>query len=208
MKLQNAFTLQESPQRVFDLLLDVESIATCMPGSTLLGRDGDAYQGKVKLKVGPLSVAYRGDVRFVSVDAEQRRVTLRASGAEQAGQGSAEAEVVAAVTAQGAGTVVTLDTDLEIRGRVAQFGRGVIGDVAQMVLDQFAANVERLLRADEGVAPGGTTVAEPLAAPPAESSVDVVRLILLPQLRRAAPYLGGAAVVAALSLLLRRARHS
>ncbi|RVX38787.1 hypothetical protein EDD27_1115 [Nonomuraea polychroma] len=236
MRLRHTFTLAEEPARVFDLLLDVERIAACMPGSRLLGRTGDAYEGEVKVKVGPLGVAYQGKVRFLEADEASRRVVLRASGAERNGNGNADAHVVAELAPDPAGTKVSLDTDLMIRGRVAQFGRGVIADVSQRLIDEFATNLATLLTqpgpvpasADAGTPahpatghperPAGPAVAyarrsaDPAAAPPAEPeapALDGLRLIALPLLRRAAPALvafTAGVVVGVVTTRLRRRR--
>ncbi|WP_327583869.1 SRPBCC family protein [Nonomuraea sp. NBC_00507] len=181
MRLQHTFTLAEEPARVFDLLLDVERIAACMPGSRLLGRTGDAYEGEVKVKVGPLSVAYQGKVRFLEANEASRRVVLRASGAERNGNGNADAHVVAELAPDPAGTKVSLDTDLMIRGRVAQFGRGVIADVSQRLIDEFATNLETLLTQPEP-APAADTrgSAQPAPAPSSGSGGSAGRAASFP----------------------------
>jgi carbon monoxide dehydrogenase subunit G len=218
MRLQNSFTLAGEPGRVFEVLLDVERIAGCMPGSRLLGRDGDVYEGQVKVKVGPLGVSYRGKVRFLEVDEAGRRVVLKASGTELNGNGNADAHVVAEVAPDTAGTKVSIDTDLMIRGRVAQFGRGVIGDVSQRIIDEFAKNLEDLMTRptpEPGPPAGVGGAAEPGMPRSAESeaAMDGLRLIALPLLRRAAPVLAGfaagtvAGALAARSRLRRRHRY-
>ncbi|MGP3962189.1 SRPBCC domain-containing protein [Nonomuraea sp. 3N208] len=219
MRLRHTFTLAEEPARVFDLFLDVERIAGCMPGSRLLGRADDAYEGEVKVKVGPLGVAYRGKVRFLEADEASRRVVLRASGAEQNGNGNADAHVVAELAPDPAGTKVSLDTDLMIRGRVAQFGRGVIADVSQRLIDEFATNLETMLTHPDPAppadtwgstqpapapSPGAGGAAQPAPVPPSgpggstqpastaapeTPALDGLRLVALPLLRRTAPVL-------------------
>ncbi|MGP3911418.1 SRPBCC domain-containing protein [Nonomuraea sp. 10N515B] len=181
MRLRHTFTLAEEPARVFDLFLDVERIAGCMPGSRLLGRADDAYEGEVKVKVGPLGVAYRGKVRFLEADETSRRVVLRASGAEQNGNGNADAHVVAELAPDPAGTKVSLDTDLMIRGRVAQFGRGVIADVSRRLIDEFATNLETLLTHPEPAPPADTRgSAQPAPAPSSGSGGSADRAASVP----------------------------
>ncbi len=146
MKLTNEVHIAQDPAKVFSTLLDVERVAGCMPGSRLTGRvDDSTYAGEVKVKVGPLGVSYTGTVKFLSVDEASRTAVLKASGREQHGQGNADAHVTARVVPDGSGSKVSIETDLMIRGKVAQFGRGVIGEVSQRLIDQFAKNVENSL---------------------------------------------------------------
>jgi len=216
MKLQNSFRLAESPDRVLDLLLDVERIAECLPGSQLTGRDGDAYEGHVKVKVGPLSVAYHGSVRFIEVDRESRSVALTASGREQRGQGDAQAHVMAHVEPDADGSKVSLDTDLMIRGKVAQFGRGVIGDVSQRMMDEFARNVEGVLRGG-GDTPGRLTAPSSASSdtssrlgrntqPTSEATLNGLQLIAVPLLKRSLPAVTGFATGFLIGLLVGRPR--
>lgn len=197
MKLTNEVHIERDPTEVFNTLLDVERVATCMPGSRLIGQvDNDTYEGEVKVKIGPLGVAYTGTVRFLQIDRDGRTAVLKASGKEQHGQGNADAHVTARVLADGSGAKVAIETDLMIRGKVAQFGRGVIGEVSQRLIGQFAGNVERLLTTN------GST---PAPAPaPAEQQLDGLALVLKPMLKRIAPVAAGVAVGLLLGGSLRR----
>lgn len=202
MKLSNQFTIDRPAREVFDAFLDVERIATCMPGSRLLGQpEPGTYEGEVKVKVGPLGVAYTGQFTVLDADAEQLRLTMRAKGREQRGAGNADAHIVATLSEQDGGTLVRIDTDLSIRGKVAQFGRGVIGEVTDGIMQTFSRNVEQLLVSGGAPsptpAPAGTT-ARPAAAAgataasgPAAASADMSvseldawRLIVRPMLAR------------------------
>ncbi|WP_009946695.1 SRPBCC family protein [Saccharopolyspora erythraea] len=146
MRLTNEVVLPAPPEQVFDLINDVERVAPCMPGATLQGRSGDdGYQGRVKVKVGPISAAYSGVVRFLEVDRAGSSIVLDARGADQHGGGAAEAKVRVRVRPHDEGSVLSLDTDLVIRGKVAQFGRGALGDVSQKLMEQFAGNLSGLL---------------------------------------------------------------
>ena len=139
MELNNAFTIPVGVDEAWRVLLDVERIAPCMPGATLEGVDGDDYTGKVKVKVGPITVTYRGTARFVEQDEAAHRAVLEASGKEARGTGTAKATVTATLTAITADTTeVTVLTDLAITGKPAQFGRGVLAEVATKLLDRFA----------------------------------------------------------------------
>lgn len=212
MKLSNQFTIDRPAREVFDAFLDVERIATCMPGSRLLGQpEPGTYEGEVKVKVGPLGVAYTGQFTVLDADAEQLRLTMRAKGREQRGAGNADAHIVASLSERDGGTLVQIDTDLSIRGKVAQFGRGVIGEVTDGIMQTFSRNVEQLLvsggapspaagapapspaaanataaPADPGATAGPAAPAAPAAAAAeqAVSELDVWRLIVRPMLGR------------------------
>ncbi|TCO64807.1 SRPBCC family protein [Actinocrispum wychmicini] len=190
MKLTNEVHIERDPTEVFNTLLDVARVATCMPGSRLLGQlDKDTYEGEVKVRIGPLGVAYTGTVRFLQIDHDGRTAVLKASGKEQHGQGNADAHVTAKVVPDGTGAKVAFETDLMIRGKVAQFGRGVIGEVSQRLIGQFAGNVENLLTANGSA----TEPAKPVdVTPPTE--LDGLALVLKPLLKRIAPIAAGVAL--------------
>jgi carbon monoxide dehydrogenase subunit G len=150
MRLTNKVDLPAAPEQVFTLLNDVQRVAPCLPGATLEGSDGDgAYTGRVKVKVGPITAAYQGTVRFLDVDEGARRLVLDARGTEQSGSGNAEAKVDVQVEPHESGSTLTLDTDLVVRGKVAQFGRGAMGEVSQKLMEQFARNLTGLLEQPE-----------------------------------------------------------
>lgn len=146
MILENHVDLPADPDTVFALINDVERVATCLPGATLDGKEGDAYAGRVKFKVGPVSAAYAGTVRFADVDTSERRLRLLARGADSHGNGDAEADVVLTVREAPGGAALDLRTDLSIRGKIAQFGKGAITTVSNRLLDQFAGNLAALLQ--------------------------------------------------------------
>jgi len=201
VKLSNTFEIDRPVGDVFDIFLDIERVAACMPGSRLTGRvDDQTYEGEVKIKVGPLTVAYAGQATFVEIDKEGRQLTLRARARETRGAGNADALIVARLEAHGSGTRVVIDTDLSIRGKVAQFGRGAIGEVAARLMQQFAQNVEVMLSGDEGAAAAAPTagLARPARseirdASPAEitdkdrAPLDGWALIVVPLARKALP---------------------
>lgn len=196
MKLTNEVHIAQDPAKVFKTLLDVERVAGCMPGSKLTGRvDDSTYSGEVKVKVGPLGVSYTGTVKFLSVDESSRTAVLKASGREQHGQGNADAHVTARVLPDGDGSKVSIETDLMIRGKVAQFGRGVIGEVSQRLIDQFAQNVEKSFTTSGAPAP--VVSSEPL---------DGAALVVAPLLKRFAPVAAGVALGLLAGLSLRRRR--
>jgi hypothetical protein len=199
VRLSNSFTIARPVPEVYEAFLDIERIATCMPGSRLLGQpEPGTYEGEVKVKVGPLGVAYSGRLAVLEADEERRSLTMRAKGREQHGAGDASAHVVAVLTEHADGTLVQIDTDLDVRGKVAQFGRGVLGEVTEGIVQSFAANVEELLASSQ---PPTAQQHVPSAAVPAAEEADGLdawRLIVRPMLGRHA----GALVTIALSGLV------
>lgn len=189
MRLSNSFTIARPVPEVYEAFLDVERIAACMPGSRLLGQpEPGIYEGEVKVKVGPLSAAYSGRLRVLEADEERRTLTMRAKGRETSGAGDAGAHVVAVLSEHADGTLVQIDTDLDVRGKVAQFGRGVLGEVTEGIVRGFASNVEELLASSQrpaSVAAAQRQVpAEPVPAAAEPDGLDAWRLIVRPVLAR------------------------
>ena len=139
MKLANRFTVPVPAAEAWRVLLDVERIAPCMPGATLTSRDGDAFTGTVKVKVGPINLTYGGTARFVSLDEVGGVAVIEGSGKETRGTGTAKALITCRLLDRGASTEVEVDTDLNVTGKPASFGRGVLADVSGKLVDQFAA---------------------------------------------------------------------
>ncbi|MFF4259856.1 SRPBCC family protein [Streptomyces sp. NPDC001663] len=194
MQLINAIPVKAAPDAVFALINDVERVASCMPGAALDGRDGDAWRGAVKIKVGPIAAAYAGTVRFLEVDTDKRQLRVHASGADTHGSGDAEAEVFLEVVPTSDGAQLNLTTDLVIRGKIAQFGKGAIATVSDRILQQFAQNLGNLLLAQGGQA-GGTAAPSaytPLSAAPAASAsasaeLNGLSLVAVPLLKKYGP---------------------
>jgi carbon monoxide dehydrogenase subunit G len=138
VQLENSFTVPAGVDEAWGVLLDVERVAPCMPGATLTGHNGDSFEGTVKVKVGPIAVSYRGTAEFAERDDAAHTVKINAKGRETRGSGTANATISCKLTADGDGTKVDVLTDLAITGKPAQFGRGVIGEVAGKVITQFA----------------------------------------------------------------------
>jgi uncharacterized protein len=167
MKLDNEFTVGVPVEQAWAVLTDLELIAPCMPGAQLTGVNDGVYTGKVKIKVGPVTAEYAGTARFTEKDAEGYRAVIDARGRDSRGQGNANAVISAQLRAEGGSTVVTVDTDLSIAGRIAQFGSGMIKEVSAKLLGQFVECLEQKLgsgaqspSADEaGVAAGEAGVA-------------------------------------------------
>lgn len=138
MKLAHSFTVPADLDTVWQAVLDPERVAPCMPGATLTEVEGDTFKGSVKVKLGPISLLYKGSGEFLSQDAEARTVVIKASGKDARGNGTAAATVTLALRADGPSTVGSVETDLSITGKPAQFGRGLISEVGGKILDTFA----------------------------------------------------------------------
>ncbi|OLT05702.1 hypothetical protein BJF90_01520 [Pseudonocardia sp. CNS-004] len=162
MELMNSFTVAEPVDRAWAVITDLERVAPCLPGAALLGVEGDDYRGAVKVKVGPVTARYEGVARFAQRDDDKHHAVLRAEGRDTRGQGNAAATIDLRLTPRGTGTEVVVVTDLELAGRVAQFGRGVIADVSGKLIGQFAQRLEEEM-GREGRGP--FTASGPDAAP-------------------------------------------
>ncbi|MFD9031083.1 SRPBCC family protein [Streptomyces sp. NPDC059567] len=153
MQLDHSFTVPADPDDAWKLFQDLDRVAPCMPGAVLDTHDGDSFTGRVKVKVGAVQMSYRGE-GTVTRDPAARSMLLDLSGSETRGAGTASATVTATLTLDPAGTLVRVRTDLDITGRPAQFGRGIMTEVGDRIVQQFAARLEELLR-DAGPAASG-----------------------------------------------------
>jgi len=150
MQLENSFTIDAPIEKAWQALNTPETVAPCFPGATLTEYEGDSFTGTVKVKLGPISLTYKGKGVYKERDDAAHRVVIDATGRDSRGNGTAEATVVGTMVAEGPDkTAVTMITDMKITGRPAQFGRGVISDVADRIIGQFAACVASKLQADE-----------------------------------------------------------
>ena len=138
MKLEHSFTVPADIDTVWEAVLDPERVAPCMPGATLTEVDGDNFKGSVKVKLGPISLLYKGSGEFLSKDADSRTVVIKASGKDARGNGTAAATVTVTLSPDGPATLGSVRTDLSITGKPAQFGRGLIAEVGGKILDSFA----------------------------------------------------------------------
>jgi carbon monoxide dehydrogenase subunit G len=218
VELNNEFRVAVPAAKVWGVLTDVERVAPCLPGATLLSVDGDEFTGVVKVKVGPITVSYNGVAAFQEKDGAAQRMVLKANGKETRGNGSAAAVVTAQLKDEGASTTVVITTDLTISGKAAQFGRGVLADVAGNLIAQFAKHLEAdvlggvplVAAADEFAHTGpGAPVLDPPSkagrqARAEADSVDLFKVVALPLAKRVAPVAAGLAAGAAIGLLLGR----
>ena len=208
MQLEHHFTVPVPVGQAWEALLDVERIAPCMPGATVDSFDGETIEGRVKVKDGPIQVSYAGTAKFVEKDVAARRAVIDANARESRGAGTAAATITAVLTEAGRSTDVTVTTDLQITGKPAQFGRGVMVEVGNKVLGKFA---ECLAGELSGGASTETTEPE-RAAPPRRSemsddnAVDLLHTAGLPVLKRVVPLIAGLALLSVIWRLVARRR--
>ena len=173
--MDHSFTVPVPPDRAWDVLLDVKGIAPCMPGATVDEFDGEVVTGRIKVKVGPVSLTYRGTAKFIERDPAAQVVVMEASGKETRGAGTASATVRASLEpeASGEATRVTMHTTMNVTGRPAQFGRGVMVEVGGKLVEKFAENLAQLISGDGAAAADGAPAA-PLPRPAAagDASTD------------------------------------
>jgi carbon monoxide dehydrogenase subunit G len=137
MELEHRFTVAAPVAQAWALLLDLERIAPCLPGATLTSYEGDEFAGEVRVRIGPVTMTFAGQGRFVERDPGEHRMVIEAAGKDRRGGGTARASVRAQLREQDGGTAVEVHTDLVITGRAAQFGRGMIGEISNRLLGQF-----------------------------------------------------------------------
>lgn len=180
MELSSSFEVARSIEDTWAVLTDVERIAPCLPGAKLQEVEGEEHRGIVKVKVGPITAEYKGVATFIERDDSSHRAVLEAKGRDTRGAGNASAVITAQLTAVDDDTTsVTVDTNLTISGKVAQFGRGVMADVSAKLMGQFADNLAAMMEEDAagaaddasgGAADGGDSAAGTDAAAPTGSS--------------------------------------
>lgn len=168
MLIENEFNVDAAPDVVYALMIDVERVATCLPGTEVLGqRDDGAYDGRMKLKLGPMKMQYAGTVAITEQDPDARTAVMLASGTEAKGQGSAQGTLRMAVKeAEGGTSAVAVSTELKITGRVAQMGHGIMKDVSTRMIGEMAQNMEGLLAGT----PDAHDAASPVEAAPAAAT--------------------------------------
>jgi carbon monoxide dehydrogenase subunit G len=172
MELEHSFTVPVPEDRAWEVLMDVERVAPCMPGASLDSVDGDQIKGRIKVKVGPIAMTYAGTARFTERDPQAHVITLEASGKETRGAGTASATVRSTLQEQGAQTHVIVHTTLNVTGRPAQFGRGVMAEVGGKLIGIFASNLAEMLRADQPAEQPAEPASEPASADDAEGEPD------------------------------------
>jgi len=188
MDLNHQFTVAVPVEDAWRILTNVELIAPCLPGAQLQEIEGDTYRGIVKVKVGPIQAQFKGQANFLERDDIAHKAVLKGEGRDTGGKGNASAIITAEMTAVTADTTeVTVNTDLSITGKVAQFGRGAMADISDKILAQFVENLNTLIADTPDVAsapaPAPAPEASPAAAPetssaaPAAPAPEAVRKI-------------------------------
>jgi len=188
MEIKNSFEVARPPAETWNILLDIERIAPCMPGAELTQVvDPRTYKGKVSVRLGPVALAFVGTATFDEIDEASRRARVKAQGTDQKGRGGANAIVTFALEPIASGTRVNVSTNLNLSGSVAQYGRGsgMIQDVATQLIGQFAKSLQAMLAAQETTAAatssesGGQAPAIPRPAPaPAAKPISGFSLML------------------------------
>jgi carbon monoxide dehydrogenase subunit G len=159
MKINNEFTVSAPIDQAWETMLNLERIAPCLPGAAIKEEKGEGeYDGTMKVKIGPITANYKGTVKFEEVDEENHRAVLQATGRDARGQGTASATITSTLLEEGDGTKVSVETDMKLTGRAAQFGRGIAQDVATKMLSQFASCLEEEIMG--GPEEGATAAAE------------------------------------------------
>ncbi|MGN5238371.1 SRPBCC family protein [Rhodococcus sp. SJ-3] len=167
MKLENTFRIAVPIDESWRVLLDIERVAPCVPGATITSHDGDKYSGNLKVKVGPIALKYTGIIEVRATDEATKVVVFEGSGREARGNGTASAVIACRMSESGASTDVFVETELDITGKPAQFGRGALAEVSNKLLEQFATNL-----ADQIIASAGTSSAGASDSPDSRPSVD------------------------------------
>ena len=199
MRIENEFTVSVPIERAWNVLTDLAGIAPCMPGAQLTGVEGDVYSGKVKVKVGPVTSEYAGTARFVEKDDATYHAVIDAKGRDSRGAGNASAAISAQLRADGPRTVVSVDTDLKISGKIAQFGSGMIKEVSTKLLGQFVECLEQKVSAPAEADAVAEKAAAPAAAPAAEAEPLHLMSVAGPSIyKRALPVAVVVAIIVAL----------
>src|SRR3954451_10638081 len=150
--IENELKVDTAPDDFYTLLCDFERVAPCSPGAEVLGRRDDGiYDAKATVKLGPMALTYKGTAEITEADPAARRAVLRAKGADQKGQGTAQALMTMVVTPEGSGSHVAMSSDILVSGRVAQMGRGIMQDVAGRMIGEMARALEATLKTGQPV---------------------------------------------------------
>jgi carbon monoxide dehydrogenase subunit G len=167
MKLTNEITVPAPIDEAWELMLDVERVAPCLPGASIDGHEGDEYKGSMKVKIGPITSNFNGTLKIDEADEEEHRAVMSAKARDSRGKGSANATITSTLAAADEGTRVTVETELRVTGPAASFWRGVMQDVSAMLMTQFADCLATKLGRET---PGEAAAAEEAQPPPVASA--------------------------------------
>jgi uncharacterized protein len=196
MRFENRFDVDAPLEQVWETMLDVERVAPTVPGAQVLERTGDdAYKVAIKVKVGPMSMTYRGEVEITERDEAAHRAVMKARAKESRGQGTADADVTMVLSGANGGTSATVTTDVQLSGKVATMGQGVLQDVSGRLVQTFAQNLAAMLeRGDAAAVESEPAAGEAAAAPAAESGPPAGKATAAPADALDLGALGGAVV--------------
>ncbi|MFR9749746.1 SRPBCC family protein [Nocardia sp. 004] len=210
MKIANEFTVNAPVEQAWEVLTDLEQVVPLIPGAQLAGWEGDDFLGRLKIKVGPVTSEFTGKATFVERDEHDHRAVINGSGRDSRGSGNAAATITTQLHEDGDKTRVTVDTDLKIVGKLAQFGKGMLQQVSEKLIGQFVASLEAKLAA------GDAAVAEPAAGPGIRAAqsqpltrsepepLDLVDLVGLEMLKKYAPAIAFVLAAALAAVVVRR----
>jgi hypothetical protein len=187
IRIDESFEVDSPPDRVWAFLIDPTQVVQCLPGAELLTQeDARTFTGRIRVKVGPVTAAYRGRAHFEEVDEAARRVRLSGDGQESTGGGGAKMKMTSSVTSlPDGGTRVQVESEVEVVGRLVQFGRGMMEEVSRQIFQQFAQNVRSKLEAEHPLPVSAQAVAQPAAAPPPSPQPQSQPVRALPLILRA-----------------------
>lgn len=219
ISLHQQFRVELPVDGTWDLLTDLPRVARCMPGANLDDVVDGEYRGGLSTKIGPISAKYRGVAVFREHDEVAHRAVIEARGREEKGSGSANALITTVLKPDGDGTLVDVSTELAISGRAAQFGRSLLAEVSNSLVDEFVRRLEFMIAGGESADTDGATGQAPDATSNVPTSsrtsseartddydqpLDLVSTVVVPMLRRSAVPLGAAIVAGALGVLIGR----
>ena len=227
MKLENEFSVDAPLEQTWATLLDIERVARCLPGARLESNGSDGvYRGEMQLKLGPMTLAYKGTARLAEVEEDEHSATIEARAKEARGAGTAMARIRNQLApGTGGSTRVRVETDLNITGRPAQFGRGIMEDVASRMLADFARQLEREILSGQPTGAGGEAAGKPAAGgqpagepapvgpdraaspPPAGAPLDVGAALAGPVARRAGVAVAAVVLLGLITAVVRRRRR-
>jgi uncharacterized protein len=209
MKITNEFTVSAPADKAWEVLTDLEQVVPLMPGAQLVGQEGDDYLGKVKVKVGPVTSEFTGKVHFVERDGDAHRAVVDARGKEARGTGNAAATITLGVHEAGDHSRVTVDTDLKVVGKLAQFGSGMLQQVSEKLLGEFVDSLEGTLSGGDTESDSASTTStngQAVRATPEPAPIDLIQLAGGGVFKRYAPAAAVAIAALLLFVVLRRRR--
>ncbi len=204
MEIKNEFTVTVPIDQAWALLTDLALVASCLPGAQVTGQEGDTYLGKVRIKVGPVVSEYAGTAVFTMKDDATYRAVIEAKGRSSGGAGNASANITASLRADGANTIVSVDTDLSITGKIAQFGKSAIVEVSAILMGQFVTSLEAKLTESQGAPVAPAEAGETLSSstPSEPEAIDVMSIARGAIYKRLIPVVVGIVIVVVVVVVL------